>query len=853
MQKKIVVMLLLISFFCSSFLFAGKNSDNAYENNNIHNEQINFNNNYDNNQSTQLFSNIIDLDEIEDEQNSLLNNNSNFQRVNSSPLYENENNSSSNNDTGDPFEDFFMSCLNDDIKFSDFKSSKFNSEFSENFFDFSSNAQNDNQNKPILISSGNSQFHFNQPVVLPSFANTELPFSINNDNASVSNLRPISSLDSTIKLENTINWNRPLFKKNKNQKKHSFNMSASNFQPLRPFLITQLPEQYTFINHSFPQTTKSIIHNKKNKSASHIRSIQSHNDLIKENYQKTALANSLNLMLQNLKQQDGGTERLVNYFSHNSKKHSYDQEEQEKIQLAANINAIMCPSEEEAYITHFNNNSKEHINEKKDEDNFTSIVNNLIDISDPFSFLAQQPRKKRKIDDVDLEEHLRNCIVNRHNLEAKIILTDEEQYEQFCKLFPFPITSCQEKAIAEINQEFESGKPMNHILIGSVGFGKTEVALRTAYKVAKTGQQVVIVAPTQLLAEQHFKTFSERFKEADLNVVYVAGGHKKKLMLENISSGEASIIIGTHAVFSDKIKYKSIGYIIIDEEQRFGVKQKEKLHQYFTNAHILWMSATPIPRTLELVRQNLMTSSTLKTPPLGRLDIITGYVSFVEEDIRSVIDLELNRQGQIFIVVSKINQIQEVVEFLQEIYPDEVIGIAHGKLKKDVLKKQLDKFRDKKFNILISTTVIEVGIDIPNANTMIIYGSKAFGVSALSQLRGRIGRSTIQAYCYIGLDPNESIENSNSISRLDAFVKNSKLGDDIKLSEVDLEIRGAGELFDGTQKGKRGKWENVNIKSKTDKEEIATLENNEEIIIEENENLEVTEESDEDELKIIEE
>lgn len=629
----------------------------------------------------------------------------------------------------------------------------------------------------------------------------------------------------------TINWNRALFNKNNNhktKKQRSFNMiSTSNLQPIIPSFIIQQPEL------PFPQTTNSAIriyeqseHNKKTQSASHIYHTQLNNTPAKEDQQKTALAKSLNSMLQNLKQQNEGTERLTDYFYHHSKKRPYDQQEQEKIQLAADLNAHMCRLEEEMIINNLNNNSKEHINEKKEEAEYISNINNLIDLSDPFSFLSQEPKKKQKIDDLDLENHLKQYVLHRQNLEAKVILTDEEKYKAFCNQFRFQITPCQEKSINEISQEFESGKPMNHILIGSVGFGKTEIALRTAYKVATTGQQVVIVAPTKTLAEQHFNTFSERFKETDINITYVPSGHKTKSILKNISSGEAKIIIGTHAVFSNKIIYNNIGYIIIDEEQRFGVKQKEKLHQHFTNAHVLWMSATPIPRTLELVNQKIMTSSTLKTPPSGRLNIITKYMNFVEDEIKPIFDLEFERHGQIFIVVSKINQINEVIEFLQDIYPDQLIGIAHGQMKKYALKEQLEKFRKKEFNILISTTVIEVGIDIPNANTMIIYDAQSFGIAALSQLRGRVGRSNIQAYCYVGLNPNEPIENSNSLSRLDAFVNNSKLGDDIKLSEIDLEIRGAGELYNTIQKGKGGKWKNTPLPSDIIIEEMTTSETN---------------------------
>ncbi|MDP3533595.1 MAG: helicase-related protein [Alphaproteobacteria bacterium] len=422
--------------------------------------------------------------------------------------------------------------------------------------------------------------------------------------------------------------------------------------------------------------------------------------------------------------------------------------------------------------------------------------------------LAIQKTKKEKKLDINLEAHLKDVLLDRSSLQGKLIQTQEQEYNDFCSKFSFSLTSCQENAISQINQEFISGKPMNRVLVGSVGFGKTEVAIRTAYKVAKSGHQVVILAPLRTLAEQHYKTFSERFEGTGINVAYIPSGYKQKGMLNDISLGKAQIIIGTHAVFSDAIKYKDIGYIIIDEEHKLGVKQKEKLRQHFTNAHVLWMSATLIPRTLELVNKGLMSSSHLTTPPVGRLAIVSNFMNFVEDEIRPILDFELNRQGQVYIIVPKVCNIQGTLDLIQQLYADRKVAMVHGEMSKNDISSNLEDFKTQQIDILIATTVIEVGIDVPNANTMIICDPKCFGMAQLSQLRGRVGRSPVQAYCYVGLNPDDEIDNPSTLARLNAFVENSNLGDDMKLAELDLKFRGAGDLTSDRQKGQGGGWRN---------------------------------------------
>jgi RecG-like helicase len=430
--------------------------------------------------------------------------------------------------------------------------------------------------------------------------------------------------------------------------------------------------------------------------------------------------------------------------------------------------------------------------------------------SSNFNTLAHR-NKRRKPSATELTTHLIEFFNNRNNRQAKIIQTPEEQYQDFCSKFPHSLTTCQENAIAEIKQDFESGTPMYRALVGSVGYGKTEIAIRTAYQVAKAGHQVVILAPLRTLAEQHFKTFQQRFKDTNIKVAHIPSGYKGKQILKQIESGDIKVIIGTHAVFSEKIKYNDIGYVIIDEEHKLGVQQKEALRKNFKDAHVLWMSATLIPRSLALVNEGFMKASYLRTPPSGRLDIITQKIDFVEEEVKQAIDIELNRRGQVFVIVPKIENIQDKLTKLRSFYPEHDIKEVHGAMNKKDIDQRLEDFKNKEFDILIATTIIEVGIDIPNANTMIICDPSPLGMAQLAQLRGRVGRSPVQAYCYVAFDPDNPIENENTLARIEAFVQYSKLGDDMKLAEMDLEQRGAGDLTSDRQKGCGGGWKHIDL------------------------------------------
>lgn len=422
-----------------------------------------------------------------------------------------------------------------------------------------------------------------------------------------------------------------------------------------------------------------------------------------------------------------------------------------------------------------------------------------------FTLQAQPPLKKykREAKDEKLEQHLSQILLDRGSLVGKVVATNEELFIDFCRKCPFELSSSQKEALSLIDKEFESGRPLSFILVGSVGFGKTEVAIRAAFKVA-LNHQVVFIAPTTTLAEQHFETLNNRFAGTGLEVVKIPKGYKSKPMLKKIESGEAKIIVGTQAVFGKNLKYKSIGLIIIDEEHRFGVQQKEKLRENFKDAHVLWMSATPIPRTLALMEEGLMKGYTMTTAPLGRQAVITQNMDFSEEDFKKVLAVELARGGQTFVVVPKIKSIEAVKAHLEKFFPELSIAFVHGQLAEKDKALALNDFKDGKTHILIATTLIEVGIDIPNANTMIIVDPHRLGMATLSQLRGRVGRNSTQAYCYLvtALE-TKPCENLETIQRLQAFVQNSALGDDIELARKDKEIRGAGELTSKEQKGHR--------------------------------------------------
>lgn len=369
--------------------------------------------------------------------------------------------------------------------------------------------------------------------------------------------------------------------------------------------------------------------------------------------------------------------------------------------------------------------------------------------------------------------------------------------------FAFQETPDQLTTIDEVKRDMEKPIPMDRLLAGDVGYGKTEVAVRAAFKAIQDGKQVAMLVPTTLLVRQHTDTFTERFAGFPVNVRSLSRFQSAKEVRETLAgleSGAVDLVIGTHRLLSDSVKFRNLGLIIIDEEQRFGVEHKEKLKAIKTNVDVLSMSATPIPRTLEMAITGIREMSTLATPPEDRHPILTFIGSYSEAQVAAAIRRELIREGQIFFVHNRVSTIEKTANDLAKLVPEARIAVAHGQLPEAVLEQVVVDFWEKKFDVLVSTTIIETGIDIPNANTLIIDRAEHFGLSQLHQIRGRVGRSRERAYAYFFYDPTKPLSET-SHDRLATIAQNNELGAGIQVALKDLEIRGAGNLLGGEQSG----------------------------------------------------
>jgi transcription-repair coupling factor (superfamily II helicase) len=377
---------------------------------------------------------------------------------------------------------------------------------------------------------------------------------------------------------------------------------------------------------------------------------------------------------------------------------------------------------------------------------------------------------------------------------------DESLVRELEMSFPFQETTDQEDAIKKVYQDMKKEKPMDRLLCGEVGFGKTEVALRTAFKASIESKQSAVLAPTTLLAEQHYRTFKERLKDFPVNVELLSRFTKKKekKILKNIKSGECDIVIGTHMLLNKKVDFKDLGVLIIDEEQRFGVKQKEKMKELRTNVDVLSMSATPIPRTLQFSLLGIRDLSVIQTPPEGRREVVTNIIRWDEKKIRDAILRETERGGQVFFVHNRVESIESVNKKLERIVPEIRIVIGHGQLSTDVLEERMTAFLDHEYDLLLSTAIIESGLDLPNVNTIIIDRAENFGLADLHQLRGRVGRSVRQGFCYLIVSGQLKGKAKDRISAIKLY---SELGSGFRISLKDLEIRGAGEILGREQHG----------------------------------------------------
>ncbi|WP_417212809.1 transcription-repair coupling factor [Bizionia sp.] len=376
----------------------------------------------------------------------------------------------------------------------------------------------------------------------------------------------------------------------------------------------------------------------------------------------------------------------------------------------------------------------------------------------------------------------------QHELEASFIYED---------------TPDQSTATADVKADMESERPMDRLVCGDVGFGKTEVAIRAAFKAVDNGKQVAVLVPTTILAYQHSRTFRERLKDFPVTVDYLnrfRTAKEKRETLANLESGAVDIIIGTHQLVNKNVKFKDLGLLIVDEEQKFGVAVKEKLKTLKDNVDVLTLTATPIPRTLQFSLMAARDLSVITTPPPNRYPIESHVIRFTEESIRDAVTYEIQRGGQIFFIHNRIENIKEVAGMIQRLVPDAKIGIGHGQMEGKKLEQLMLAFINGEFDVLVSTTIVESGLDVPNANTIFINNANNFGLSDLHQMRGRVGRSNKKAFCYF-ITPEYSAMTEDARKRITALEQFSELGSGFNIAMKDLEIRGAGDLLGGEQSG----------------------------------------------------
>ena len=369
--------------------------------------------------------------------------------------------------------------------------------------------------------------------------------------------------------------------------------------------------------------------------------------------------------------------------------------------------------------------------------------------------------------------------------------------------FIYEDTPDQNKATQEVKADMESDRPMDRLVCGDVGFGKTEVAIRAAFKAVDNGKQVAILVPTTILAYQHYRTFTERLKDMPVSVGYLnrfRTAKQKAETLKDLADGRLDILIGTHQLVNKNVVFKDLGLLIVDEEQKFGVNVKDKLKTIAANIDTLTLTATPIPRTLQFSLMAARDLSVITTPPPNRYPIETNVIGFSEESIRDAISYEIQRNGQVFFVNNRIENIKEVAGMIQRLVPNARVGIGHGQMDGKKLEELMLAFMNGEFDVLVATTIIESGLDVPNANTIFINNANNFGISDLHQMRGRVGRSNKKAFCYF-ICPPYSAMTDDARKRIQALEQFSELGGGLNIAMKDLEIRGAGDLLGGEQSG----------------------------------------------------
>ena len=403
----------------------------------------------------------------------------------------------------------------------------------------------------------------------------------------------------------------------------------------------------------------------------------------------------------------------------------------------------------------------------------------------------------------DMAEELLKLYAARKAVPGHPFGPDTHWQEEFEAAFPYELTPDQATALADIKRDMESSMPMDRLLCGDVGYGKTEVALRAAFKAVMDGKQVAILAPTTVLAFQHLETLRARLASFPVKVDMVSRFRSKAeqtAILEQLAAGQVDILVGTHRLLSKDVAFRDLGLLVVDEEQRFGVAHKERIKQMRRKVDVLTLTATPIPRTLNMSLVGIRDMSVIETPPKDRLSIQTHVVKFDQNVIGRALRTELARGGQVYVVHNRVESIYSMANLLERLVPEARIVVGHGQMSEDALERTMLDFMAHKYDVLLSTTIVENGLDIPNANTIVVNRADRYGLSQLYQLRGRVGRSDRPAYAYLMIPPEESLS-PVAKRRLAAIKEFSDLGSGFRVAALDLEIRGAGNLLGGQQSG----------------------------------------------------
>jgi len=403
----------------------------------------------------------------------------------------------------------------------------------------------------------------------------------------------------------------------------------------------------------------------------------------------------------------------------------------------------------------------------------------------------------------DMAQELLKLYAERRLARAPILAGDSDLERQLAATFPYEETPDQADAIAAVYADLEQPKPMDRLLCGDVGFGKTEVAIRAAFRAVDSGYQVAVLAPTTILADQHLETFARRLGDLGVRVERLSrllSGKELKTLLARVAAGQVDVLVGTHRILSKDVVFARLGLLVVDEEQRFGVAQKERLKQLKKDVHVLAMSATPLPRTLQLSLAGVRDISVIETPPKDRMAVETAVLPHSDELVREAIDFELGRGGQIYYVYNRVETIERMAGWLRELVPGLRITIGHGQLDERELYRRMHAFTAGEHDLLLASTIIENGIDIPTVNTMIVHRADRFGLAQLYQLRGRVGRGRELGYCYLLVEPDRAL-GEEARKRLEALREFTELGAGFRIAGRDLEIRGAGNLLGAEQSG----------------------------------------------------